>query len=218
MKFIIIASTGRSGSTTLQRIIDTIPNSNISGEKSGAIEKLLECYKNIKITNKYTPKNNNGFLTICEMKKNNIKPAWYNCYDFIEVKNNIKNTIISILIKNNYIENIKILGYKEIRWFDNLYLLDEFVELFPDTKIICHLDDNIDRQSKSSWWKNDNNAKTHLLNYNNQLINYASKHKNCYLSYMKNLFNIDEVKKMFLFLNEPFNEEEYKFIINNNLR
>ena len=39
MKFIIIASTGKSGSTLLQRIINTIPNSNITGEK--VIEKRL---------------------------------------------------------------------------------------------------------------------------------------------------------------------------------
>jgi hypothetical protein len=37
MKFILICATGRSGSTTLQRIINTIEESNINGENLGAI-------------------------------------------------------------------------------------------------------------------------------------------------------------------------------------
>ena len=33
---------------------------------------------------------------------------------------------------------------------------------------------------------------------------------------MKNLFKIDEVKKLFKFLDETFDEEEYNHIIKNN--
>ena len=50
MKIILICATGRSGSTTLQRIINTIKESNIYGENWGAINELLECYSNIKKT------------------------------------------------------------------------------------------------------------------------------------------------------------------------
>jgi hypothetical protein len=218
-KFILICATGRSGSTTLQRIINTIPNTNITGEKNGAIEYLLLCYKNIKYTNNLAPKhkelnNDYKFLTYNEVIQNNIKPCWYNSYNFKNVKKSIKSTILQILSKND----CNILGYKEIRWFNKLDLLDEFIELFPNTKIIFHLSDDIEKQSKSDWWKNDiEESKKILILYNEQLITYASKHNNIYLSYMKNLFNINELKKMFLFLNEPFNQEEYKKIINNSL-
>jgi hypothetical protein len=218
MKFIIIAATGRSGSTTLQRIINSIPNSNISGEKYGAIEDLLNCYKNIKETINFCSKNNDDeLLTMDEMIKANIKPAWYNCFYLEEVKNNIKNTIISILVRSESISNYRIIGYKEIRFFNKLHLLDEFVELFPNTKIICHLSDNLERQSKSNWWKLDEKSKEHLLEQNNELINYASNKDNCYLSYMKNLFDINDMEKMFLFLDEKLNKEEYELIISNSL-
>ena len=43
-KIVLICATGRSGSTTLQRIINTIPNSNICGENYGAINSLLDFY------------------------------------------------------------------------------------------------------------------------------------------------------------------------------
>ncbi len=49
-KVILICATGRSGSTSMQRIINTIPNSNICGENFGAINSLLEFYRRIKHT------------------------------------------------------------------------------------------------------------------------------------------------------------------------
>ena len=45
---ILVCAVGRSGSTTTQRILNTMPNSNICGENMGAVNNLLEFYKNIK--------------------------------------------------------------------------------------------------------------------------------------------------------------------------
>ena len=215
MKFILICATGRSGSTTLQRIINTIKDSTITGEKHGAIKNLLECYANIKHIFTYTPKDkNNNFIKYDKLIEYKIKPAWYNCYNYTDVKNNIKNSIISILSNNG---SEKVLGYKEIRWFDSTHLIDVFIELFPNTKVICHIDDNLDRQQNSGWWKNNPDAITHLAEYNKQLINYSKNNKNCYLSYMKNLFILNEMKLLFCFLGESLNEKKYNTIIHNNL-
>jgi len=55
-KIVLICATGRSGSTTMQRIINTIPNSNICGENYGAINSLLEFYRRVKYsTENYIP-------------------------------------------------------------------------------------------------------------------------------------------------------------------
>ena len=62
------------------------------------------------------------------------------------------------------------------------------------------------------------NSKEHLIEYNKQLINYSKSNENCYLSYMKNLFIINEIKKIFEFLGEELNEEKYNYIINNNIK
>ena len=112
-KIIIIYATGRSGSTTLQRILNSVKNSNITGEKWGAINDLLNCYLNIKKTNEMTPKKTGSelFYTSDELEKGKIKPAWYNSYNFENVKRNIKNTIISILTGT---KSARILGFKEL--------------------------------------------------------------------------------------------------------
>ncbi len=219
-KFILICATGRSASTTLQRIINTIPDSNITGEKHGAIEDLLLCYKNIKKTNEFTPKINQDsvhsteFFNYQQIIDYNIKPAWYNCYHFEDVKENIKKSIVSILSNNN---EFSILGYKEIRWKDKIELLNEFVELFPNTKIIIHLRDDLENQIKSGWWSQDSNSLNTLEENNEQFIEYTRSHNNCYLSYMKDLFSINKMEKMFMYLEEPFNEIEYQKILENTL-
>lgn len=173
----------------------------------GAINNLLECYSNIKKTNKIR-------MTRYIEGKTNTKPAWYNCYDFKIVKQNIKNTILSILTNN---KSKIVIGFKEFRYHQKTHLIDEFIELFPNTKVICHIDDNLERQSKSGWFKNNLNSEEDLENKNNELITYSKNNEKCYLSYMKNLFDIDEIKKLFKFLGEEFDEEKYKYIINNNL-
>lgn len=209
MKFILICATGRSGSTTLQRIINTIEESNINGENWGVMNNLLECYMNIKKTN-----NQPGMIKNYTEGQTKEKPAWYNCYNYKDVKNNIRNTILSILTNDN---SKRVIGFKEIRWQNNTHLINEFIELFPNTKVIFHIDDNLDRQSKSAWWKNNEESKNILKKNNEEFINYSKSNKNCYLSYMKNLFIINEIKKMFEFLGEELNEEKYNYIINNNM-
>ena len=170
---------------------------------------MLKCYSNIKRTN-----NQPGLIKVYEEGKTQKKPSWYNTYDFEEVKNNIKQTILSIIASD---KSKKILGFKEIRYHQNTYLIDEFMELFPNTKVICHIDDNLDRQTQSSWWGEYPKSRKILEDYNNELITYSKSNKKCYLSYMKNLCNIDEVKKIFNFLNHKFDEKKYNYIINNSL-
>jgi hypothetical protein len=203
----------------LQRIINTIPNSNITGEKSGAINDLLSFYKKIKITIEMTPKNkNNQFMTNQECDEKNKKQAWCNCFDFEEIQKNLRKTIISVLCSENDEHKYNVLGFKEIRYFNNINLLDEFIELFPNTKIICNINIDIDKQSKSAWWKiNPEKSKKRLNEQNNEFIKYCLKNENCYLNYKHDLFNIDSMNKLFVFLNENLDINEYKRIISNNV-
>ena len=77
-KVILICATGRSGSTTMQRIINTIPNSNICGENYGALNSLLEFYHRIKYTTaNYVPGHLNP-ASYDDIISKNVKPAWYN--------------------------------------------------------------------------------------------------------------------------------------------
>jgi hypothetical protein len=211
-EFILLCATGRSGSTTLQRILNTIPNTNIQGENDNAILHLLEFYKSIKcnlIVN----------MPYSTFIKNNIKPCWYNHFDKNAVVDEIKKMIVKFL---NYDNNYKILGFKEIRYDNtNIHLLNEFKELFPNTKFIFHTRDP-EEQCKSGWWnENQAESKKRLYDVNRCFYNFyiKSNFKNdIYMSYFKCLFSIDKLKDMFIFLNKSnyFDEEKINNIIKHN--
>ncbi len=152
-KIVLICATGRSGSTTMQRIINSVPNSNICGENFGAINSLLEFYKRIKTTTfDYVP----GHLRPASYEdiiSKDVKPSWYNSYNFQQTVSMIK-ILIASLFKN--LETTNIWGFKEIRYDNgNLNYLKEFKELFPQTKVIMQIRANILSQSQSSWLKKD---------------------------------------------------------------
>ena len=85
-KFILIAATGRSGSTTLQRILNTIPNTNITGENDNAILNILKSYNSLKTTMTF----NAIYPSIDECVNNDVKPCWYNSFNLESIKKDIR--------------------------------------------------------------------------------------------------------------------------------
>mgnify|MGYP003353748056 CR=1 FL=1 len=67
-------------------------------------------------------------------------------------------------------------GFKEIRYDSgNIQYIRDFKELFPQTKVIVQIRENMESQSKSGWFKNDSNAinflmKTNIMIYLNIFI------------------------------------------------
>ena len=217
MKFILIVAIGRSGSTTLQRIINTIENSNITGENNNFIFELLKAHNNLRRTIIMTPKNNNNFMSLEELEKIAKKPCWYNSFNLEKIKDDLRKIIIDFLDINNN----KVLGFKEIRWYENYNLINEFIDLFPNTKVILHYREDIEKQSKSGWFAKNKDAINEITKLNNDLIDFYNKNKKTnkfYLSSFNNLFNINKMKELFKFLEEDFNIDEYNRIINNNLK
>jgi hypothetical protein len=217
-KIVLICATGRSGSTTLQRILNTIPNSNFCGENFGALNSLLEFYKRLK----YSSVNNipghfnpASYETIIEKK---IKPSWYNSYNFERTVNMIR-ILITSLFKNK--ETTNIWGFKEIR-YDNgkIHLIKEFKELFPQTKVIIQLRD-VQSQMKSGWFKNDKNAYNYLVKLNGELIDFYNKNRNfCYLTTFQKMFDKNNLRNIYNFIGclEHFDESKIDNILKNNLK
>ena len=218
-KIVLICATGRSGSTTMQRIINTIPSANICGENFGAINSLLEFYRRIKKTSvDYVP---GHFNPACydEIVSKNIKPAWYNSYNFAQIVQLIKITIVN-MFKNK--ETTNLWGFKEIRYDSgNINYIEEFKELFPQTKVIIQIRENLEAQSKSGWHNNDKNAVQFLKKINKELLEFYGKHKDyCYLTSFERMFDKNNIINIFSFINriENFDEEKINKVLNNNIK
>ena len=218
-KIVLICATGRSGSTTLQRIINSVPNSNICGENFGAINSFLEFYKRIKTTTfDYVP----GHLRPASYEdiiSKDVKPSWYNSYNFQQTVSMIK-ILIASLFKNKEATNIW--GFKEIR-YDNgdIKYLKEFKELFPQTKVIIQVRGNIAAQSQSSWLKKDKNAIQYLNALNNQFYNFYNHNKEwCYFTTFEKMFDMENIKKIFEFIDcsQYYDQNKIKQILDNNIK
>jgi hypothetical protein len=218
-KIVLLCCSGRSGSTTLQQIINTIPNSNICGENYGAINSILLFYKKIKQTTLFQVHGHKTPVSYEKLIENGIKPAWYNSYNFEEIKESTRNLIIQMFKKNM---STNLWGFKEIRYDNgNINLIPEFKELFPNTKIIIQIREDIDKQSKSSWMKNDPNSKKYLFNLNNELEDFYKKNQDyIYFTTFEKMFDMDNLKKIFKFIDSEndFNEVTINHILNNNLK
>jgi len=217
-KIILICATGRSGSTTLQRIINTIPKSNICGENFGAINSLLECYKRLKTTTfKFVPGGLNP-VSYNDLITENIKPAWYNSYCFQQAVIMIKSLIINLFKKNS---DTNVWGFKEIRYDNgNINYIKDFIELFPQTKVIIQVRENINAQSQSSWLKNTKNAIPYLNQLNNELLLFYNNNRQfCYFTTFERMFDYNNIKKIFNFIgcDQYYNEEQIKVILNSNM-
>ena len=218
-KIVLICATGRSGSTTMQRIINTIPNSNICGENFAAINSLLEFYRRLKKTTiDYVPGHITPFNYDYLIKKN-IKPSWYNSYNLNQMVYLIKMIIIS-MFKKSQITNVW--GFKEIRYDSgNIDYLKDFKELFPQTKVIIQIRENVEAQSKSSWLKEDKNALQFLSKTNKEFIKFSLENKDwCYLTSFERMFDKNNLRNIFSFINcsKLYDENKITEILNNNIK
>jgi hypothetical protein len=218
-KIVLICATGRSGSTTMQRIINTIPNSNICGENFGAINSLLEFYRRIKkstlinIPGKITPFTYNYIIS------KNIKPSWYNSYNINEIIESIREIIIKMFKIN---ENTNLWGFKEIRYDNsNIQYIKDFKELFPQTKIIIQFRENISAQCKSGWFKNDKSATQFIAKTNKELYDfYLENTEYCFITSFEKMFDKQNIMNIFTFINcsQHYDENKVSEVLNNNIK
>jgi len=217
-KIVLLCCVGRSGSTTLQRIVNTIPNSNVCGENYGAIFDLLRFYKNIKRTTNdqvVGGKNPVNYDFLIEKK---VKPAWYNSYNYDEIVSTIRDTIVK-LFKNK--EETTLWGFKEIRCDNgNLSLVEEFKELFPQTKVILLIRENITKQAKSSWFRLDKNSANIIKRQNDALFSFHKSHVDyTFFLTFERMFIKANLEALFDFIGckKYFDEEKVLEVIKNRI-
>lgn len=218
-KVVLICATGRSGSSTLQRIINTIPNSNMCGENHGALNSLLEFYMNLHITSSQNVVGNYNPIPYELYISKNIKPSWYNSYNMKDIEDCLRETIIKMFKKD---ENNVLWGFKEIRYNKKkIKLLTYFKRLFPQTKVIIQIRRDIISQSKSSWYSKNKKSAQYLLTTNNDFFEFYNNNKDwCYFTTFESMFNRNNLENMFKFIGcgESFNELEVKKILDNNIK
>ena len=113
-------------------------------------------------------------------------------------------------------------GFKEIRYDNgNIKYIREFKELFPQTKVIIHIRENIIQQSRSGWFKEDKNALLFIQNTNKELHNFYLENKSyCCMMTFEKMFDRNYLKQMFDFIgcSNHYDETKVTEILNNNIK
>lgn len=144
-EFVFIVTYGRSGSTLLQKIVGSIENCHIAGENNNALFGLYQSYTSL----------NNAKRRFGQNYTNYDEP-WYGADLFGPERYGRKLVRMFIDEVLNPPENASIIGFKEIRYFENpgyfLQFLKFIKHFFAPAKYIFNVRD-CQEVSKSGWWK-----------------------------------------------------------------
>lgn len=182
MKYTLIVTHGRTGSTLLQGILNAIDGWHIKGENFNFAFGLYESYLSLKDT--------------CDMKDTSMFDVsstthpWYGAadYNLNEYRQQISDLIKSTLLLGEISKSINVCGFKEVHYFDLFKkdpsgeslsgYLDFLLEILNPCKIVI-LQRELKNVIKSAWWAKEDPEKILelLTDFNDFLFSYSQKNK-----------------------------------------
>ena len=140
-KQLFIIGTGRSGTTLIQRVINTFPDTMIWGEHAGFLKQLSELY--------YFLNNNqqmHEYSYACEVsdeKKFNLASyndskvwqAWINWFRPGDLKKIFRGMVEEFFCPTEF-DKLSIWGFKEIRYGPDDRVLDFLAEIYPEATFL----------------------------------------------------------------------------------
>ncbi|NEO58232.1 MAG: sulfotransferase [Okeania sp. SIO3B5] len=225
---VFIIAQGRSGSTLLLRLLNSVDGYNICGENYNAISSLSYFYQALVKTQKQSPKNQHRFCTYEELSSRDVTYKdysgfeWYNVYDIKLLEDRLASLIYEMFNPPN--SKFRVWGFKEIRigggnaYFVNFsWNLDFLKNLFPKAKFIFNTR-NLGDLLKSGWWKEQPERSKKILENQYNLFmeyNYKNPEYTYHMTYKDIVNCTDNLKNMYSdFLLEPFDESQYKDVMN----
>lgn len=210
---ILIVTYGRSGSTLLQGLVNSIDGCLIRGENYNFCYGLYKSYESLMDTiNQFGNKS----------KSLEVTSPWYgapllNENTFLE---DARKLVLNQL--NPTALQINCIGFKEIRYIDGsfsakkLHAYMDFLEkLFPNPVFIVLTRDH-NQVLKSGWWQNQDAKLTEAK------LNEFEKNISHYMKHKSNIFHIDysditgqtqKLKGMFDFIGAPYNKAAIKKVL-----
>ena len=208
MKFdsVLIITYGRSGSTLLQGILNSIEGCLIRGENDNFCFALYQAYQSIKNSKKFK-------------KATEATHPWYGAPFISEdvfLKQASKMTKDLILSDKKDDPTIKYYGFKEIRYAElevqnNFEDYLKFLEkIFPNPCFIFNTR-NLDDVLKSGWWSKTNQAKSReqLVSLENKFTKFCSQYNNSFqITYESIVSKSFTLEAMFDFLGVKYAVEK----------
>jgi hypothetical protein len=210
---VMLCCQGRSGSTLLLRLLNTIDGYKLEGETAGAIVELLRFYNRMRQAEKRWKSS---------VGHEHFEVAWKNQFDIEKILNGVYAMFYELFGDSDS----RVVGFKEIRfagmdcsYIEFAYILDSFKELFPNLKIVF-LTRNMDELINSAWWQEDKKRSQAILrmkeNYFKQYYQRKTKGNELwkyFVTYYDLCNKTPALIGLFDFLGEEFSEENYNLVM-----
>lgn len=156
--WVIILATGRSGSTTVNHMVNLLPGVSVMGENRALVELLDPVYENS-----------------LKCPRNTQEGAWFNVpFDENIMLNALRNVVKAHIGAYDKYKSSTHIGYKEIR-HDSAEKLAWVKKMFPKAKFLINYRKNVTNQAKSAFYKHANvDPEETITAKNNALLTFAN--------------------------------------------
>lgn len=203
-KSVFIITYGRSGSTLLQNMLNSLPGYLIRGENENLLASFVRAWDTVRRSTQARDMRAEGRTT-------NPQHPWFG-YE------NVSAQALGETLAKSFTQTVlrpadttRVIGFKEIRWHADPALfpvmLDFLQRFFPDARFIFNLRDH-DQVVRSGWWRHMNEVavRRQLEQAESLYSDFATTHPDrCItMSYSRYITGADAWRPLFKFLGEPF--------------
>ena len=205
--YVFVMTYGRSGSTLLMGLLNTIPGYLVRGENDDALRHLYDFHRTCVERSQYWP---------VERVRMRTDP-FYGIGDFPPAVSlaAIRRLAVETLLRPK--PDTRVTGFKEIRWWRHEDL-DAYVgwlrEVFPGARFLVNTRDHA-AVLKSKWWADRPDAYDHLRATEERLLRLADELGDAafHLHYDDYVDNPQALKPLFDWLGEEFDEARIRAIM-----
>jgi hypothetical protein len=202
--YVFVMTYGRSGSTLLMGLLNTIPGYLIRGENDDALRFLFEFHRTCVDRSNYWP---------VERVRRRTDP-FFGIGDFPQARSLAATRRLAVDTLLRPKPDTRVTGYKEIRWWRHDDL-DAYVawlrEVFPGARFLVNTRNHAD-VLKSKWWAKGGDKSEHLADIERRLLDTAGRLGDAayHVHFDDYVADPSTLAPMFAWLGESYDEESVR--------
>lgn len=217
-KSVFVVTYGRSGSTLLQNLLNSLPGYLVRGENENLLASFVRAWDTVRRSTQARDMR-------AEARTTTPQHPWFG-YEEVSAQS-LGETLAQSFTQTvlRPADTTRVIGFKEIRWHADPALfpvmLDFLQRFFPDAQFIFNIRDH-DQVVQSGWWKhmNEDAVRRQLEQAERLYSDFVATHPDrCItMSYNRYIAGVDAWRPLFQFLDEPFAPDVVSTVLGNQLK